>query len=146
MEAINVNHFYTVKNAHYFCPKYPPKAFFKVYFSKFSWGRSPNPPSRRGSPPPTPTPVSALRASECPYRPLAPCPFQILAEALGGVNSTIIQCVHEQSLTGICIFPVFYLLPMDNGSPMYKSLTKIKKNTQSLKPMKHWKEWLQQMQ
>ena len=23
-----------------------------------------------------------------------------------GVNSTIIQCVHEQSLTGICIFPV----------------------------------------
>ena len=31
-----------------------------------------------------------------------------------GVNSTIIQCFHEQSLTGICIFPVFYLLP----SPM----------------------------
>ena len=30
------------------------------------------------------------------------------------VNSTIIQCVHEQSLTGICIFPVFYLLPMDH--------------------------------
>ena len=29
-----------------------------------------------------------------------------------GVNSTIIQCAHEQSLTGICIFPVFYLLPM----------------------------------
>ena len=28
-----------------------------------------------------------------------------------GVNSTIIQCVHEQSLTGICIFHVFYLLP-----------------------------------
>ena len=27
-----------------------------------------------------------------------------------GVNSTIIQCVHEQSLTGICIFHVFYLL------------------------------------
>ena len=26
----------------------------------------------------------------------------------------IIQCVHEQSLTGICIFPVFYLLPMDH--------------------------------
>ena len=26
-----------------------------------------------------------------------------------GVNSTIIQCVHEQSLTEICIFPVFYL-------------------------------------
>ena len=31
-----------------------------------------------------------------------------------GLNSTIIQCVHEQSLTGICIFPVFYLLPMDH--------------------------------
>ena len=31
-----------------------------------------------------------------------------------GVNSTIIQCVHEQSLTGICIFPVFYLLLMDH--------------------------------
>ena len=31
-----------------------------------------------------------------------------------GVNSTIIQCVHEQCLTGICIFPVFYLLPMDH--------------------------------
>ena len=31
-----------------------------------------------------------------------------------GVNSTIIQCVHEQSLTGICIFPVFDLLPMDH--------------------------------
>ena len=31
-----------------------------------------------------------------------------------GVNSTIIQCVHEQSLTGICIFPVFYLLSMDH--------------------------------
>ena len=29
-------------------------------------------------------------------------------------NSTIIQCDHEQSLTGICIFPVFYLLPMDH--------------------------------
>ena len=31
-----------------------------------------------------------------------------------GVNSTIIQCVHEQSLTGICIFPVFDLLPLDH--------------------------------
>ena len=28
-----------------------------------------------------------------------------------GVNSIIIQCAHEQSLTGICIFHVFYLLP-----------------------------------
>ena len=28
-----------------------------------------------------------------------------------GVISTIILCVHEQSLTGICIFHVFYLLP-----------------------------------
>ena len=41
-----------------------------------------------------------------------------------GVNSTIIQCVHEQSLTGICIFPVVFA---SNGSPMYKSLTKTKK-------------------
>ena len=31
-----------------------------------------------------------------------------------GVNSTIIQYIHEQSLTGICIFPEFYLLPMDH--------------------------------
>ena len=37
-----------------------------------------------------------------------------------GVDSTIIQCVHEQSLTGICIFPVLFA---SNGSPMYKSLT-----------------------
>ena len=28
-----------------------------------------------------------------------------------GVNSNIIQCVHELSLTGICIFRVCYLLP-----------------------------------
>ena len=32
----------------------------------------------------------------------------------GGVNSTTIQCVHEQSLTGICIFPEFNLLQMDH--------------------------------
>ena len=38
-----------------------------------------------------------------------------------GVNSTIIQCVHEQNLTGIYIFPAI------NRSPMYKSLTKTKK-------------------
>ena len=31
-----------------------------------------------------------------------------------GVNSSIIQCVHQQSLTEICICPVFYLLPMDH--------------------------------
>ena len=33
-----------------------------------------------------------------------------------GVNSIIIKfkCVHEQSLTGICILPVFYLPPMDH--------------------------------
>ena len=42
-----------------------------------------------------------------------------------GVNCTIIQCVHEQSLTGICIFPVIYLLPI--GSLKYKSLAKTKK-------------------
>ena len=41
-----------------------------------------------------------------------------------GVNFTIIQCVHKQSLTGICIFPVVCL---SNRSPMYKSLTKTKK-------------------
>ena len=45
-----------------------------------------------------------------------------------GVNSTIIQCVHEQSLTEICIFPVFYLLPMDHLCT---------NNSQSLKHMKH---------
>ena len=44
-----------------------------------------------------------------------------------GVNSTIIQCVHEQSLTGICIFPVLFV---SNRLPMYKSLTKIKKNSE----------------
>ena len=48
--------------------------------------------------------------------------FQYAGE---GVNSTTIQCVHEQSLTGICIFPLF--LFASNGSPMYKSLTKTKK-------------------
>ena len=36
-----------------------------------------------------------------------------------GVNSTIVQCVHKQGITGTCIFPVFYL-------PMFKSLTKTK--------------------
>ena len=41
-----------------------------------------------------------------------------------GVNPTIIQCVHGQSLTGICTFPVLFA---SNGSPMYKSLTKTKK-------------------
>ena len=30
------------------------------------------------------------------------------------VNSTTIQCVYEQSLTGIYIFPEFNLLPMDH--------------------------------
>ena len=28
------------------------------------------------------------------------------------VNSSTIQCVHD--ITGVCIFPVFYLLPMDH--------------------------------
>ena len=31
-----------------------------------------------------------------------------------GVNATTIQFVHEQILTVICIFPVFYLHPMDH--------------------------------
>ena len=35
----------------------------------------------------------------------------LIHTAWEGVNSTIIQCVHEQSLAGICIFHVFYLLP-----------------------------------
>ena len=51
-----------------------------------------------------------------------------------GVNSTIIQCVHEQNLTGICIFPVFYLLSMDH---LCTNRQLKQKNTQSLKPMKH---------
>ena len=29
-----------------------------------------------------------------------------------GVNSITNQCVHEQSLNGICICPVFHLLPI----------------------------------
>ena len=41
-----------------------------------------------------------------------------------GVNSTIIQCIHEQSLTGVCIFPILFA---SIGSTMYKSLTKTKK-------------------
>ena len=41
-----------------------------------------------------------------------------------GVSSTIILCVHEQSLAGICIF--HHVLFASNGSPMYKSLTKTK--------------------
>ena len=40
--------------------------------------------------------------------------FFLIHTAGEGVNSTIFQCVHEQNLTGICIFPVFYLLPMDH--------------------------------
>ena len=38
----------------------------------------------------------------------------LIHTAWEGVNSTIIQCVHEQSLTGICIFHVFCLLSMDH--------------------------------
>ena len=48
----------------------------------------------------------------------------LIHTAWEGVNSTIIQCVHEQSLTGICIFHVFCLLPMD-------PLTKTKKKKYS---------------
>ena len=50
-----------------------------------------------------------------------------------GVNSTIIQCVHEQSYWNMHISCVLFA---SNGSPMYKSLTEIQ-NTQSLKHMKH---------
>ena len=49
------------------------------------------------------------------------------------VNSTSIQFVHEQRLTGIWIPCVLFA---SNRSPMYKSLTKTK-NTQSLKHMKN---------
>ena len=42
-----------------------------------------------------------------------------------GFNSTIIQCVHEQSLTGN--MHISCVLFASNGSPMYKSLTKAKK-------------------
>ena len=59
----------------------------------------------------------------------------------GGVNTTTIQCVYEQSLE----YAYFLYLFASNVSHMYKSLTKTK-NTQSLEHMKHWKEWLQQMQ
>ena len=38
----------------------------------------------------------------------------LIHTARDGVNSITFQCVHEQSLTGICIFPVFYLLHMDH--------------------------------
>ena len=41
-----------------------------------------------------------------------------------GVNSTIIQCVHEQSLLE---YAFSCLLFASNGSPMYKLLTKTKK-------------------
>ena len=35
----------------------------------------------------------------------------LIHTAVEGVTSTITQCVHEQCLTGICIFHVFYLHP-----------------------------------
>ena len=57
----------------------------------------------------------------------------LIQTAWDGVNSTIIQCVHEQSYRNMHIS---CLLFASNGSPIYKSLTKTK-NTQSLKPMKH---------
>ena len=50
-----------------------------------------------------------------------------------GVNSTIIQCVHEQSYWNMHISCVLFA---SNGSPTYKSLTKTK-NTQYLKHMQH---------
>ena len=53
----------------------------------------------------------------------------ILHTAGEGVNSIIIQCVHEQSLTGICISCHLFA---SNGSPMYKSLTKTKQKYSEL--------------
>ena len=41
-----------------------------------------------------------------------------------GVNSTIIQCVHEQSYWNMHMSCVLF---PSNGSPMYESLTKTKK-------------------
>ena len=101
-------HFYTEKNAHYFCSKYPPKAFFKVYFQKFLGGGPPNPPCGRGSPPTTPTPVSPLRALKCPYRPLAPCPFQLLAGALLIYTIFMCLCVHSGNVFKIILTSDFF--------------------------------------
>ena len=50
-----------------------------------------------------------------------------------GVNSTIIQCVHEHSYWNMHISCVLFA---SKGSPMYKSVTETK-NTQCLKHMKH---------
>ena len=55
---------------------------FRSIFQNFLGEGPPNHTSGRGSPPPTPRPVSSLPTSKCPYRPLAPCPFQILAGSL----------------------------------------------------------------
>ena len=59
------------------------------------------------------------------------------------MNSTTIQCLSEKSLIGICIFPVFYLLSLDNLFKTYTYLC-----TQGLKCMKKEEEkgWFQQMQ
>ena len=79
-------------------------------FQNFLGGGPPNPPSGRGSPPPTPTPVSALRASKCPYRPLAPCPFQILAGALNILFrrkaytlQSIVNCIGSKDMNNFLI-------------------------------------------
>ena len=51
-----------------------------------------------------------------------------------GVNSTTKQCVHVQSHSGKCLFPMFTLLPMDH---LCTNRLLKQKNTQSLKHMKH---------
>ena len=48
----------------------------------------------------------------------------LINTAVEGVNSTIIQCVHEQSYWNMHISCVLFA---SNGSPMYKSVTKTKK-------------------
>ena len=51
----------------------------------------------------------------------------------GGVNSTTIQCIHEQSYWNMHIPCVLFA---SNGSPMYKSLTKTKKKYSELETLK----------
>ena len=58
----------------------------------------------------------------------------ILLERWLHCNSTTTQRVHEQSLTGICTFPVFYLLLMDY---LCTNRELKQKNTQSLEHTKH---------
>ena len=55
-----------------------------------------------------------------------------------GVNSTIIQCVHEQSLTGICIFHVFYLLTKTKKYPKLEAHETLKRVASANAILKHY--------